>query len=77
VILGWAVATWTQEDIDTLKAAIASGVLTVEYAGPPPRKLTYQNLREMRDLLAEMIGQVQSPARYRRAQFRKGFRDGC
>jgi len=65
--------TWTQADIDKLKAAIASGVLTVSYAGPPARSTTYQSLPEMRKLLAEMIGQVSGAPRFRRAAFSKGF----
>jgi hypothetical protein len=51
-------ATWTQSDIDTLKAAVASGVLSVSYDGPPKRTITYQSLAEMRALLAEMIADV-------------------
>ena len=67
-------ATWTQDDIDTLKAAIRSGVLSVNYSGPPSRTVTYQSLREMRDLLAEMIRDVNGVATYRRVKFSKGFR---
>ncbi len=46
--------TWTQQEIDTLRAAIASGVLTVTYDGPPRRSITYQSLQAMRELLASM-----------------------
>lgn len=49
---------WTQADIDVLKAAIATGTLSVSYAGPPARSHTYQSLAEMRSLLAEMVRQV-------------------
>lgn len=66
-------AIWTQADIDKLRAAISGGVLTVSYAGPPPRSITYQSLDAMRRLLAEMVGQVQKPTRFRRATFAKGF----
>ncbi|KKK77491.1 hypothetical protein LCGC14_2853090 [marine sediment metagenome] len=65
--------TWTQADIDTLKAAIASGVLSVSYGGPPSRSTTYQNLSEMRKLLAEMIRDVNGTTSFRRARHRKGF----
>ena len=51
-------ATWTQADIDTLKAAVASGVLTVTFDGPPRRSVTYQSAAEMRSLLAEMRADV-------------------
>ncbi len=44
-------ATWSQTDIDALKAAVASGVLIVRYAD---RSVTYQSLEAMRALLAEM-----------------------
>lgn len=69
-------STWTQSDIDTLKAAIASGILTVRYDGPPKRELTYQSLSEMRKLLAEMQGDVSATAggkRYRYAATSKGL----
>jgi hypothetical protein len=66
-------ATWTQADVDTLKTAIASGVLSVRYDGPPARSITYQNLTEMRSLLAEMTRQVQGTTSYRRVQTTKGF----
>jgi hypothetical protein len=47
-------ATWTQADVDNLKTAVASGILSVRYDGPPARTITYQNLNDMRSLLAEM-----------------------
>jgi hypothetical protein len=64
---------WTQADIDKLKSAVASGVLTVSYAGPPARLITYQSLVEMRKLLAEMVRQVERPPAFRRFAFSKGF----
>lgn len=66
-------AIWTEADIATLKAAIASGVLSVSYAGPPARTITYQSLEAMRSLLAEMVGQVSGRTTYRRVSFKKGF----
>lgn len=71
---GQVAATWTQADIDTLKAAIASGVMSVSYAGPPSRTITYQSLAEMRKLLAEMTRQVSGSRSFRRVKFNKGFR---
>jgi hypothetical protein len=71
-----ATPLWTEGDIATLKAAIAQGVVSVSYAGPPARSITYQSLAEMRALLAEMVGQVggySGRARYRRVAFKKGF----
>lgn len=67
--------SWTQAEIDTLRAAIASGVLTVKYAGPPAREITYQSLDAMRSLLAEMTRQVASSPSYRRVSWSKGFRN--
>lgn len=70
---------WTQDDIDTLKAAVRSGVLSVSFSGPPSRTITYQSLDAMRSLLAEMEAAVTAAAggtRYRRARVLRGFRDG-
>ena len=67
---------WTQADIDTLKAAVASGVLSVEYAGPPKRRVEYQSLGAMRALLAEMrasVAQQNGTQPYRLIATRKGF----
>jgi hypothetical protein len=55
-------ATWTQADLDTLKAAVASGILTVTYSGPPSRTITYQNLDAMRRLLGEMNAELANAA---------------
>lgn len=69
---------WTEDDITTLKAAVASGVLSVSYNGPPARTVTYQSLSEMRSLLAEMVADVAGAAgtrpAFRLAGFSKGFR---
>ncbi|WP_369414255.1 phage head-tail joining protein [Corallococcus soli] len=68
--------TWTQSDIDTLKGAVASGVLSVNYAGPPSRSVTYQSLDSMRSLLAEMRADVSAAAgrpRVTYAKTSKGF----
>lgn len=68
---------WTQQDIDTLKEAIASGVLSVTYSGPPQRTMTYQNLDAMRSLLASMIADVGNAdgtrPTYKKMGTRKGF----
>lgn len=77
MILVALVATWTQADIDRLKKAISSGILTVSYAGPPARTITYQSLKEMRELLAEMESSVSVAAgrsTFRRARVERGFR---
>ena len=71
-------SVWTQTDVDALKAAVATGVLSVEYVGPPARRITYHSLSEMRSLLAEMVADVASTAgtraSFRLAGFSKGFR---
>lgn len=64
---------WSQSDIDTLRAAVVSGVLTVTYAGPPARSITYQSLHDMRALLAEMNAEVSGSPRYRLAATSKGL----
>ncbi len=70
-------AVWVQADIDSLKAAVASGILTVRYDGPPGRTIQYQSLAEMRNLLAEMVAEVGNTAgtrsSYRYGATRKGF----
>jgi hypothetical protein len=69
-------ATWTQTDVDALKAAVASGILTVTYDGPPRRSITYQSLDAMRGLLASMQQEVAAAAggvSYRLIATRKGF----
>lgn len=75
------VATWSQADVDKLRAAIvalASGeaVQTVAYDGPPKRQVTYHSadLGQMRSLLAEMSRDVAKSRSRRLAQWRKGFR---
>ncbi len=68
---------WTEADITTLRAAVASGVLSVEYSGPPSRRIQYQSLAEMRSLLAEMLAEVGEAAgtrtKYRFVSTSKGF----
>lgn len=54
--------TWTQADYDSLKASVATGVLSVRYDGPPGRTIVYQSLAEMRSLLAEMQVSLQTAA---------------
>jgi hypothetical protein len=66
---------WTQADVDTLKSAVASGILTVRYDGPPARMITYQSLSEMRALLASMVQDVAAAAgrpKYSLLSSRKG-----
>lgn len=68
-------AIYTQAQIDTLTAAIASGVLIVRYSGPPAREVTYNSLEAMRAQLAVMIADVNSATRtsIRRVRTNKGF----
>ena len=51
-------AIWTEADVSALKAAVASGILSVRYEGPPARQITYHSLTEMRSLLASMVADV-------------------
>ena len=70
---------WSDEDRAKLREAVASGILTVSYAGPPARTITYQDLDKMRALLASMDAEAARVAgtapTSRRAAFRRGFRD--
>ncbi len=68
-------AGWTQADIDSLKAAIATGVLTVSYAGPPSRTVQYHSPDAMMRTLATMVREVSGTPNYRRVRHNKGFRD--
>lgn len=67
--------TWTADDLATLERAIASGVMTVSYSGPPARTVTYQSidamLRARATVRAELIGDQRPAVRY--ASLRKGF----
>ncbi|HEY4194636.1 MAG TPA: hypothetical protein VGM63_03815 [Mucilaginibacter sp.] len=68
---------FTQDQYDQLQAAIAQGVLKVEYAD---KKVTYQSRDDMIRTL-RMIGLelgIIAPDNGRRlAQFNKGIRPGC
>lgn len=69
----WDMDIWTQADINELKAAVRSGVLEVEYQGPPRRRIVYQSLSEMRALLASMAFQVGGTSAVKLATSSKGF----
>lgn len=51
---------WTQEQLDALEEAMASGTLTVKYSSPGGNKeVTYRSLDEMmkvRDLMRASLG---------------------
>jgi hypothetical protein len=50
---------WTQADIDTLKAAIATGTRRVRFgAGPDSRETEFRSLAEMRSTLAMIEAEV-------------------
>ena len=67
------VLTYSQADIDTLKAAIVSGVKKVSYAGPPRREVEYQDIGAMREALASMVASLNGTPSFRLATHRKGF----
>lgn len=68
---------WTQADLDSLRAAIASGVLTVSFSGPPSRTVTYQSTAAMVSVLGQIVAEVSDVAGNRRthryATHKKGF----
>lgn len=66
---------WTQADVDALKSAMKTGALSVSYAGPPARSVTYRSLAEMQALLAQMQQEVSgaTATTYRLAATRKGL----
>jgi hypothetical protein len=60
---------WTQDDLDALDAAIATGVKKVQYANGSTE---YQSLNEMltlRDRMADAVNPGRAPARTSFAQF--------
>ena len=64
---------WTTQQRDELQAAIASGLLSVRYEGPPAREETYQSLGAMRALLSEMNRQLANAPTFRLATTRTGL----
>jgi hypothetical protein len=59
--------TYTQAEIDALKAAIASGILTVRFSGPPERTVQYQSTQAMIEALSQMVAQTNNAAGTRRS----------
>lgn len=50
---------YTQDDVDSLKAALATGAKSVKFgSGADSRETTYRSLDEMRSILADMIAEV-------------------
>lgn len=66
------VVGWSQNDINTLRAAIASGVLTVMYEGPPKRTVTYKNGAEQLQALSLAMREVNGVSSFTHASTRKG-----
>lgn len=66
---------WTQDDVDALKVAIATGVKDVQYSDGS--RMTYRSLAEMKDILggmeAEIAGATAKRARTVRVNTTKGF----
>lgn len=46
---------YTQADLDNLKAALASGALSVEYAG---RRTTFRSLADIRSIIVEIEAEL-------------------
>lgn len=74
---------WTQADADSVQAAITElaigkRVVTVSYAGPPARTLTYQmaELPQLRSLLSEINRSIGGGATYRLGATRTGLGGG-
>lgn len=70
-------ASWTQAEIEELERAIAAGVQSVTFSGPPSRTVTYQSAKDMRETLAQMRSELataeQRRVSVRYASLRKGF----
>ncbi len=72
--------TYTDVEIEALRVAIVSaattGVLSVEYDGPPKRKVTFRSISEMQATLSKMVATSATSARtttYRLVKTSKGF----
>jgi hypothetical protein len=66
-------ASYTQEQLSALEAAVAQGVLTVEYGD---KKVTYRSLNEMLrliDMMRKDIGVSSKNGGKKFAQFDKGL----
>lgn len=66
---------WTQDDVDALKSAIATGARDVQYSDNS--RVTYRSLDEMRSILGDMESEVAGAtvkrARTVRVNTTKGF----
>lgn len=74
---------YTQSDLTQVTAAImalatGSRPITVTYAGPPQRSVTYgvANLGELRALQAEIQREVNGSPTFRRVRYNQGFDTG-
>jgi len=66
---------WTQEQLDAIEAAIAQGVLEIEYAD---KKVKYNSLNDMlrvRDLIRNELGITTNTSNRKYAQFNKGYNE--
>jgi hypothetical protein len=75
-------AAWTADEIAQVRAAIlalvtGARVVSISYAGPPARSVSYQiaDIGQLRALMAEMQG-GQGGSTYRLASMRKGLGGG-
>lgn len=67
---------YSQTDIDTLKAAIATGALECEFgAGPDKRRVRYRSLADMKQTLADMQAEVAPTSAPARISFVQHCRD--
>lgn len=68
---------YTQSDVDALKAALASGVRSVSFSGPPARTVVYASTAELIQAIAVAEDAVRMAAatktRYRFGSTRKGL----
>ena len=66
---------WTQEDLDRLNAVISSGAKATTYQGPPGRSFEAHSLKEMLELRAQMVADIEGDdrAHYSLVQVDKGF----
>jgi hypothetical protein len=56
-------ASWTQADLAALEAAIAKGVLIVEYNDKRVRYRSLDEMLKIRDLMLKSLGLAKKPSR--------------
>jgi len=63
--------TWTQEDLENIEKAIATGALVVKYTDREVRYRSLNEMKEVRDMIRKALGVGKKTGRVF-AEFKKG-----